>query len=192
MSMTQAAIDILRAGHLAFFAAGMGTALYFDFQKLKTFSHPLNHDDIERLEKLHVWISSAFLSLWLTGLMLIYVRTGFDIATFSPKLWLKLGVMTFMLLVSSLIGAIVIPSLKAHMGQPLITMSRGRMMLLTQIGVFSMFGWSSGLLLGSSVVLKTATWDVLLPITLFWCGLLSLGGQTLALMIRRGYVFRAI
>ncbi len=43
-----------------------------------------------------------------------------------------------------------------------------------QIAVFSMFCWTSGLMLGSSVVLKTASWDVLWPLTLGWFLLASL------------------
>lgn len=188
MDLTQALIDILRAAHLLFFAAGMGTALYFDYRTFQTFRAPIEHTEIETLDRLHTWISLAFVGLWASGIVLIYVRTGFDFAQFSPKLWLKVSLMTLMIANSYLIGAIAIPVMRASIGASLSELGTGKLMITSQIAITSMFCWSAGLMLGSSVVLKTAPWDILLPLTICWALLLTVGGQLVILIMRKGGV----
>ena len=189
MDITQSLIDLLRAAHLMCFAAGMGTAVYFDFQSFKTLNAPITPQSIEDLKHLHRWIYVAFAGLWLTGLTLVYVRTSFDIAAFSPKLWLKLGLMTLMLANSWLIGRFVTPIIKANTGASLLALPPAKVFFVTQVGVLSMFCWTSGLLLGSSVVLKTASWAMLLPAAAAWFILLTLAGQ--ALIVGANILFRA-
>lgn len=184
MDHSQISIDLLRMVHLMCFAAGMGTAVYFDFQRFSALNKPLTAQDLADLKQLHGWISTAFGCLWITGIILIYVRTSFDISQFAPKLWMKIGIMTFMLFVSRLIGTVVIPILRDNVGRSLISMPKAQLVLTTQIGVLSMFCWTSGLLLGASQGLKTATWDVLLPLALAWLCVLSIGGQCMLMLVR--------
>lgn len=185
MEFNQIHIDLLRAAHLCLFAAGMGTGLYFDFEKFRTLRDPLSVRDIHKLDRLHSWIMFAFCGLWVTGLVLIYVRTSYDISQFSPKLWMKISLMSLMVLNSLLIGRVVIPILRANMGQPLIALPTAQFMVVSQIAILSMFFWSSGLMLGSSSILKLAPWDVLLPLAVGWCLLLTLCGQVTLLVMRR-------
>jgi hypothetical protein len=185
MDFPNIGIDLLRAVHLVSFAAGMGTGLYFDFIKFKTLDTPLAHLDIQNLASLHIWIYAAFSCLWLTGIVLIYVRTSFDLSSFSPKLWIKIGIMFLMVLNSRLIGSVVIPILRENIGRSLSSLPISKLLGVTQIGVISMYCWTSGLLLGSSVVLKTAPWGVVFPGALIWFGLLTVCGQSAVLMKRR-------
>ncbi len=180
----QAYIDILRGLHLTCFAAGMGPALYFDFRTFQTLRDPVTTVDVQGLERIHIWICAAFVGLWITGVALIYIRTAFDPAALTPKLWLKLGLMTVMIWNARLIGTYVIPAVEKNMGQPMTALPKRQLVIATQIAVFSMFCWTSGLMLGSSVVLKTASWDVLWPLTLGWFLLASLVGHSV-MAVRR-------
>lgn len=184
MPLDQSIIDVLRATHLTFFAAGMGTALYFDFRTFITLGAPITRLDIDAFERIHAWITMSFVSLWMTGLCLVYVRTGFDIAAFSPKLWLKLSLMTLMVLNARLIAIFVLPLLKQAIGRSMISLPERDLTFATQITVVSVFCWTSGMVLRSSVVLKTAGWEVLLPLTVAWFCVLTVVGQ-LALIVRR-------
>jgi hypothetical protein len=184
MNISQSYIDILRAAHLIFFAAGMGTAVYFDFRSVMSLKKPVTQTDIKDLERIHTWISSAFLGLWVTGMALIYIRTAFDVSAFSPKLWLKVGLMVFMIIVARMIGSLVLPLMQKNLNQPLTKLPASKLSIASQVGITSMFCGTSGLALGSSVVLKTASWDLLLPLTLGWFVALTLGGQIAVNLIR--------
>ena len=183
--MDQVYIDVLRGAHLLCFAAGMGTALYYDFVTMRGINDPISGRYIETVERLHSWISCAFMGLWVTGITLIYVRTSFDLGAFSPKLWEKVGVMILMTLNARLIGAFVLPMLKRNVGRAVIDMSQRDLVLSSQVAITSMFCWTTGLALGSSVFLKTAPWGVLLPLAVGWFMLCTLGGQMMVQLIRR-------
>lgn len=185
MDYDQALIDVLRATHLVCFAAGMGTGVYFDFRTFRTLGDPINLADIHSLERLHLWIFAAFCGLWVTGIALIYVRTAFDISSFSPKLWLKIGVMSLLVVNSLAISRVVIPVLRASVGSAMIALPTARLLIISQIAIISMYCWSSGLLLGSSVVLKHAHWQVLLPLAAMWLALLTVLGQMAVVLVRR-------
>ena len=185
MDLTQLPLDVVRATHLVLFAAGMGAGIYFDFEKLRTLRNPISDADVEILARLHVWITYAFGGLWITGLILVFARTSFVISEFSPKLWLKIALMSFMVWNSWLIGRVVLPTMHANVGRPLTSLSALQFGVVGQVAILSVFLWTSGLLLGSSAVLKTATWDVLLPLTAGWCLLLTVCGQTALHVMRR-------
>ncbi|MGJ8544098.1 MAG: hypothetical protein ACSHWZ_01560 [Sulfitobacter sp.] len=186
MDITQVLIDMLRAAHLLCFAAGMGTALYFDFRTFQTLHDPIDPNEIHALARIHLWISLAFACMWITGLTLVYIRTAFDLSAFSPKLWLKIGIMLVMAWNAQKIGSTVIPLLKRNVGTPLIDLPTAQLTGATQLAVNSMFCWTVGLILGSSTALKTAPWEVLLPVVFSWFAFLTLAGQlTVFLMCQK-------
>lgn len=177
MGLSQIYIDVLCATHLTCFAAGMGTGLYFDFRTFQTFSDPLTTANIDQLERIHGWISTAFIGLWVTGLTLVYVRTAFDVTAFSPKLWVKIVLMVIMTWNSRLIASFVIPLMVKNLGTAMIHLPTRAMAAATQVAITSMFCWTSGLMLGSSTYLKTAPWEVVLPLAVVWFALLTVGGH---------------
>lgn len=185
VDFTQSLIDMLRAAHLVCFAAGLGTALYFDFRTLRTFGDFINLDEIENLMRLHTWIHGAVTGLWVTGVALIYVRTAFDLSAFTPKLWLKLVIMTGMAVNSGLIGYFVLPTLRDNLGRTMATLPGAKLVIAAQIGIMSMFCWTSGLVLGSSVELKTAPWEVLLPLVTGGFLAFTVFGQISVALLRR-------
>ena len=99
--------------------------------------------------------------------------------------------MTLLLLNSRLIGTVVIPALRSNIGKPMAALKTAQLVLVSQIAVMSMFGWTSGLMLGSSVVLKTAPWSILLPLAIAWLITISLSGQTVVFMLRKAERKRA-
>lgn len=149
-------LDILRASHLTLFAAGMGTCLFHDFLTFRSMADPITRSEIVSIELLHSWIRFAFAGLWVTGLILVYVRTSFDLANFSPKLWTKLSLMGVMTANSLLVGLYVLPMLRKNLGRSMLTIAPRDLRTATTIAMVSMFGWTSGMILGSSTYLKTA------------------------------------
>ena len=122
--------------------------------------------------------------MWITGVTLIYIRTAFDLNSFSPKLWLKVVIMALLIWNAHKVVATIIPMLRSNVGSPLIDLPIRQLMKATQLAINSMFCWTSGLLLGSSVVLKNASWEVLLPLALGWLVTLTLAGQLGVLSVR--------
>lgn len=177
-------VDLLRCSHLMFFAAGMGTSLYFDFRTLYTLKKPISERELKSLYQIHVWITYAFAALWITGFGLIYIRTGFVLEAFSPKLYAKLIVMSLMVFNARAIAKIVFPIMEETMGRALLTLPVGRLALITQIAVNSMFCWTAGLTLGASTVLKTAQWDVLIPLGAAGFVAMSVGGHVVVALLR--------
>ncbi len=184
MVLDQVYVDILRAAHLVCFSAGMGTALYHEYRTMRTISDPISVREIDAVKRLHHWISIAFAGLWITGLALIYVRTAFDLAAFSPKLWVKVGLMVLMSFNALLVGTFIIPLLKKNIGRPVVDLPCRALVLSSQVAIISMFCWTSGLALGSSLYLKTAPWDVLLPLFAAWFAVCTIGGQILIGLVR--------
>lgn len=180
MEFAQGAVDLLRAAHLICFAAGMGTALYFDFHSFWSLKRPIDDAHLAELARIHHWVSAAFIGLWLTGLGLIYVRTGFEFANFSPKLWLKVGLMVLMTFNSVIIARVIVPLMRANLNSRLVDLRYWQFCKTTQIAIISMFCWTAGLFLGSSVTLKTAGWDLLAPMTISWLFALTISGQLAA------------
>lgn len=175
---------MLRGLHLLCFAAGMGVALCFDLRTLRTLNAPVTRDDVWTLHQVHLWITAAFGGLWITGLALVYVRTGFELSAFSPKLWTKLAVMTLMAANALAIARLVMPVMEASIGRTLTALPARQLAIVTQIAVTSLFCWTAGMALGSSVVLKTAGWDVLLPLFLVGYLAMTIGGQAMTWVLR--------
>ncbi|UWR26933.1 hypothetical protein K3757_03075 [Sulfitobacter sp. S223] len=184
MVLSPVFIDVLRAAHLVLFAAGMGTALFHDYRTCRDLHAPIKTSDIRSIEQLHRWIVCAFAGLWGTGLILIYIRTGFDLSTFSPKLWVKVSLMALMTVNALMIAMFVLPVLRRNVGRPMLDLAPRDMVVASQLAIISMFCWSSGMVLGSSAYLKTAPWEVLMPLAVGWFVLCTIGGQVGMMVLR--------
>lgn len=184
MHITETFIDLLRGLHLVCFAAGMGTSLYFDFRTLSGMRRPVTDRDLALLNAIHNWVTFAFVGLWISGIGLVYVRTGFVLESFSPKLWTKLMVMSLMVMNAVALARIVFPVLRDQIGSPLLMLPLGRLSLITQIACNSLFCWTMGVSLGASTVLKTAQWDLLVPLGVGAFVTLSVGGHVVVGLMR--------
>ncbi len=159
-------IDLIQGAHLLFVVLGMGPAMYLDLRSLRRFSRPISQADIDEFRDIHRLVTIAFVGLWLSGAALIWVRTGFDIASFTPKLWCKIVVVTVLAANAMILNAMVFPALRMGVGKRLIHFPVRLLLPMTLCGGLSLAGWILALTLGSSHVLKTANWDTLLFVLL--------------------------
>jgi hypothetical protein len=159
-------LDLLRGSHLLCLAVGMGAAFYFDLRSLHRIAQPITRADITELHRIHTIVSLACVGLWVTGLALIWVRTNFDLATFSPKLWAKVIVVTALTTNALMLNTLLIPALTRRIGHRLIGLPISTLLPMTFCAGVSLSCWLLALALGSSAVLKTAKWDVLIPVML--------------------------
>lgn len=181
MDISPILVDAIRALHLLCFAAGMGIAVFFDWRTMQSLNLQISQEDLGVLNEIHSWITMAFGGLWITGIVLVYIRTGFELGNFSPKLITKLTVMTLMLLNAHAIARYVLPVFAENVGRSMIELPYGKLAGMSQCAINSICFWIAGLTLGSSVVLKTAGWEVLLPLILGGFALCTLGGQMILL-----------
>jgi hypothetical protein len=182
--MGDACIDAVRGAHLLCLALGMGSALYLDFRTLAGLNRVIEEHDILEMRRIHHFVSAALVCLWVTGLMLIWIRTSFDISQFSPKLWCKLAVVSAMTLNAWLIGTSVMPIMEQQTGERLIDLPPRQLLPMVVIGAMSMFCWIAALALGSSKVLKTAPWhNLLMGLSLAYVGII-LGGVAVFFWLR--------
>lgn len=178
--MEEGFIDAIRGLHLLFLALGLGSAFYLDFRTVSSLNRVLEAQDVIEMKRIHDFVTGAFIGLWITGLFLVWLRTSFDISQFSPKLWCKLGVVTFMTFVAAAMGAIVLPAMEAQIGKRIFDLDIQALIPLSAIISFSAFCWITALALGSSKVLKSAAWDLLST-------LLLAGGAT-AIIVGVGFM----
>lgn len=157
-------LDSIRGPHLLAVIVGMGTALYLDLRTLHKISRPLSASDLDEVRRIHFIVTLAFVGIWASGVGLIWYRTAFVIEAFSPKLWSKLIVVTVLTANAIVLAAFVLPSLKRYVGTPLIALPRRVLMPMSVVAGVSASSWVLALTLGFSKVLKTANWDVLVPL----------------------------
>jgi len=182
--MPQEAIDIVRIVHLACFAVGMGSGVYFDFRTLIRLNRPFEEFDLVEFERVHKVVFAALLGLWITGVMLIYIRTGFDLDNFTPKLIVKLSVVSVLTLNAHYIGYSILPRVAGAIGHRASELPLSYMMPMTVAAAISMFCWIGGLILGASNVLRTAGWDTLFRF-FTWQFLIVILGAIVGILVLR-------
>lgn len=179
-------IDTVRVLHLLCFAVGMGIGVSCDLRGLRRLNTPLTPQDIVEFERGHRLVSYALVGLWVTGLALIYIRTGFVIGDFSPKLWAKVMIVVLLSVNALAIGQVVMPYVAGHVGERAVSMSLGKFVTMAVAASVSMFCWLSGLALGASVTLKTADLAVLGQVLSVEFLVVVFGGVAGALLLRAG------
>ncbi|MGJ8547730.1 MAG: hypothetical protein ACSHWZ_19990 [Sulfitobacter sp.] len=157
-------IDLIRYAHLLFLVLGMGPALYYDLRSLHRIRQPVSQNDLDELRRIHSIVSIACVGLWLSGAALIWVRTQFDISEFTPKLWSKAVVVSTLTVNAIVLSIFVIPALDRIKGSRVVAIPLGRLVGMNFCAGVSLSCWMLALILGSSSVLKTAGWDLLLPV----------------------------
>ena len=76
--------DAARAVHLLGLALGFGLAILADISASRAVLRPLSEADILLLKRLHHFVSLGLVLLWISGLVLLWLRTGFDPDRISP------------------------------------------------------------------------------------------------------------
>lgn len=154
-------IDVATYGHLAAMAAGCGAVFFADSTLIGKLSRPVRQSHVATVDHAHAIISWSIFLLWVTGLALLGLKTGFDPANVTPKLLTKLGTVAVLTVTATAMARFALPYLRANIGRRLIDAPLGQQCLLALCAAMSASGWLTALLLGSSRILKTAGDEVM-------------------------------
>lgn len=165
--------DAARAMHFIGLSLGLGAAAIADFGALRTVITPLEEQDLDALHFLHRIVSLGLALLWISGLVILYIRTGFDPSNFSPKLMSKLAVVLVLTFNAMMIGRALMPMLIRYEGRLFGQIPFHHRVGMALVGGLSFASWASALALGVFSHMKTMSWDTLEPIlsTIFALGI---------------------
>ncbi|MEO9895234.1 MAG: hypothetical protein ABJD13_18040 [Paracoccaceae bacterium] len=175
--MSPELIDTVRYGHLLSFGLGIGAACMADMHVARFLRRPISRHLLTNLHLCHTMIWVGLTGMWITGAMLIYVRTGFVLDNVTPKLWSKLGIVSILTVNAFLIGRIALPQLRQWIGRSPIEVPWRVKLVGGMLSSFSMASWLLALALGSSKVLASGGWQtfaILVPLTYAIFGLSAL------------------
>jgi hypothetical protein len=178
MTDFQLLIDAARLAHLLCIAIGFGAAFLADFQIVRQLGRTVDDRMLQFLDLSHAVIWKILLGMWITGLILIQIRTQFVLENFSPKLASKLIAVAILTVNSALIGRIAMPLIRSARGQSLLDLPMGDKLTLATIGAISTASWLLAMAMGSSKVLAASDWGVfmvLLPVAYLAAIALAIG-----------------
>jgi hypothetical protein len=167
MTDPQLLIDLARFAHILCIAVGFGAAFLADYQVARQLARPVDDRMLHLVDLCHDVIWKVVIGMWITGLILIHIRTQFVPANFTPKLVSKLIVVGILTLNSGLISRSAMPLLRRARGQSLLGLPFGSKLTLAVIGAVSSASWLLAMAMGSSKVLAASDWTVfviLLPL----------------------------
>ena len=153
-------IDIVRYLHLLFVVLGLGAAFLADVQVLQNLKRPVSRELLLQLLLCHRFVWGGVFGMWVTGVALIYIRTGFDLAEFTPKLMSKMAVVSILTINAWLIGRFALPLLYKGIGEPPTAMPLKQKIQGGWLASLSSASWLMALALGSSKVLAVSDWSV--------------------------------
>ena len=140
--------DVIRFVHLVAIAVGFGTVVSTDFLSVWRVNKPITAEYLRAVEAAHHVIVPALAVAWVTGICLIGLLTSFELAAFSTKLWMKLIVVSQLVLTAYVIKRFVMPILRFNEGRTLMEAPLGDMLIMAFCAGMSMAGWGSAILLG--------------------------------------------
>lgn len=155
-------IDVATFSHLGAMAAGLGAVIFADSTILRRIARPTTPQQLAVIHHAHGVISVALVMLWISGVALLALKTGFDPAKVSPKLITKLGTVTVLTMTALAMAKIALPYLERNVGRRLIDAPLGEQAQLALCAAMSAAGWGTALMLGASKILKTAGDEVML------------------------------
>ena len=153
--------DFMRAAHLLGMALGFGIAVLADLWAARAVIRALDDRDIETLEQLHRLVTMGLALLWVSGVCLLWLRTGFELDRFTPKLTAKLGIVVFLTVNALAIGTIGLPTMRSFQSWRFGDLPMPQRLQLSALATISMACWISALTLGVFSQLKPLQWDVL-------------------------------
>lgn len=153
--------DVIRYGHLLAVAVGFGVSFHTEVHAARQRNTRIDQGFLDDMTLRHRLILGAVIAMWVTGLVIMAMRTGLRIDAFSAKLWTKLAVVSILTANAMLIGRIALPILRRSVGKSIAEIGLLRQVPLFAVAGISSVSWLIALALGSSLFLKTA------PATLF-------------------------
>ena len=156
--------DAARLVHLVGLALGLGFALLADASAARAVVRPLDGREVALLATLHHLVTLGLVLLWVSGLTLLWLRTGFDPARMTPKLLTKLCVVAVLTLNAMAIGRIGLPTLLRFQSWRFGDIPLPERVQLCALGTLSAACWLSALALGVFGYFKTLNADQLMNI----------------------------
>lgn len=153
--------DAARALHLLGLALGFGVAIVADMSAARLMVRPLDAREIDALHRFHRVVTLGLVLFWVSGLVLLWLRTGFRPGDFSPKLMTKIGVVSVLTVTAVLIGRIGLPVIAEMRGRRFGVLSPGLRIQMAVLGALSTAGWISALALGVFSHLRKMDWTLL-------------------------------
>lgn len=155
-------IDLARYGHILAVAIGLGTAFLADYHLLSRLRRPVDDSFLDSLDLYHSVVWKMILAMWITGFILVGIRTGFVLSNFSPKLISKLVTVSILTANAALISRFAMPVIRAARGRSVLWLPRKTKLGLAIIGAISSASWLLALAMGSSKVLAASSGSVFL------------------------------
>ncbi|MEO1679426.1 MAG: hypothetical protein AAFU80_14840 [Pseudomonadota bacterium] len=158
--------DLVRYAHLLAVAVGLGGAVMADLTIARNLGTPVTGGLTARLRELHLTVRTGLIAMWVTGLVLVAIRTGLDPAAVTPKLWSKLAVVSILSLNALVLGRVILPMLERNRGMRPVDLPWSEMLVGGWAAAVSTTSWLLALALGASALLKTGAaslFVVLLP-----------------------------
>ena len=153
--------DAARAIHLLGLALGFGVGIVADLSAARMVFRPLEDRDIRNLEDFHRIVTFGLVLLWASGLVLLWLRTGFQPENFSPKLMTKIGVVLLLTMNAIAIGRIGMPTMVAYQEWRFGELPLSMRAQLASLATISAACWISALALGVFSALKPMPWETL-------------------------------
>lgn len=179
---TMILVDLVRLSHLAAMAVGFGTMIATDLNMLRRATDVITAEQLRTLHMTHHLMLAAIALAWISGLILVVIRTGLDPAAFSPKLIMKLLVVTVLSITALLVQRLAMPAMHRLCGKSLLEAEFDDKIRMALCGGLSVASWSTALLLGASAFTKTAGWSLLVPL------ILTIYAVSLMFMLRHALV----
>ena len=171
--------DAARAVHLLGLALGLGFAIKADYFASRFVLRPISDYELASLYTYHRTISFGLALFWISGIALLWLRTGFVAENFSPKLMAKIAVVSLLTINAVLIGRYGLTTLRKSRNFRLGDLTFWRRLQLCTIGALSSASWVGALVLGVFQMMKT------MPPIMMWetLGAIYLAAMIGALMI---------
>lgn len=149
--------DLLRYSHLLAVAVGIGVAVETETYMYRRRRTKISPGMMTALEHRHRVILAALGVMWVTGLALVALRTGFQLSAFTPKLWAKITVVTLLTINAVFVSQVALPVMLSHIGKPIAALPRQAQSAIFSVAGISATSWLAALALGSSAFLKVAS-----------------------------------
>lgn len=184
----QILVDFARYAHVIAVAAGFGAAFLADFHMLSRLGRRVDDELMSTLHVCHKVVTAALVMMWVTGLVMVGIRTNFVIADFSPKLFSKLITVTILTANAVLIARYAMPLIEESRSRNIMWLPLATKMRLAVIGAVSTTSWMVAMAMGIIKALATSGWltfIVLFPVTY---GLSIAGAVTVMYLLHLGGV----
>ncbi len=154
--------DFFRFSHIIVVAVGFGAAALADVHMLSRLHKRVDMNIITTLESCHRLVWAMLVLMWLTGAVMIFIRTGFQFENFTPKLFSKLATVAILTANAVMIGKFAMPVLMKARGKSLLTLPLGIKLKLAAMGAVSSASWIMAMAMGVSKVLAASGWLIFL------------------------------